>query len=67
MIKKMKSDKEVNDKKYWVYMPGGTKEERRCADLKVGDIILMKKGDRTPADCVLLATNNQKSIFIRTD
>lgn len=37
-------------------------------DIKVGDIIFVKKGQRFPADCILLHCNDENGeLFIRTD
>lgn len=39
---------------------------KKCSDLCVGDIILLEKDMRVPADCVLLAASGP-NVFIRTD
>ena len=46
----------------------GTYKNIRSQDLKVGQIIKLKKDDRVPADFVLLyTTETNGNIFIRTD
>lgn len=43
-------------------------EEVKAMDIKVGDIILVNKGQKFPADCVLLTCNDENGeLFIRTD
>ena len=42
MFKVWKSDKQLNEKEYTVYLPWGTKDTKTCADLKAGDIIRME-------------------------
>ena len=43
-------------------------EDVQAEKIKVGDIILVKKGQKFPADCVLLNCNDENGeLFIRTD
>ncbi|ORD98909.1 P-Type ATPase, partial [Hepatospora eriocheir] len=42
--------------------------EVKSADLKVGNIILIKKGQKVPADCLLLCTSDENNeVYIKTD
>ncbi len=40
----------------------------KSKDLKIGDIVILNKGDRVPADMVTLySDNDQGSLFLKTD
>lgn len=41
-------------------------EMKKCSELCVGDIILLSKNMRVPADCILLAAS-EPNVFLRTD
>ncbi|OQS53429.1 NEO1 [Ecytonucleospora hepatopenaei] len=52
----------ADNKKYNRY------ESVKAMDIKVGDIILVKKGQKFPADCILLSCNDENGeLFIRAD
>jgi len=38
----------------------GTSQTIFCKDLVVGDVVLLEEGDRTPADCILIAEMDMK-------
>lgn len=60
-------DKESNSGRVKVWRRGEM-TEKTSADLKTGDVIMVNKGDRIPADCVILKVEDQTGeIFIRTD
>ena len=66
-FRRFQRDKEVNSSKY-VKLSHAGKTMINSSDIKVGDIILVDKGSRVPADMVLLRTTEQSgSCFIRTD
>lgn len=65
--KRHQRDRESNSAPYRVW-----KEKAYAAvkssDIKVGDLVLVGKGDRIPADCILLKTEEPSGeVFIRTD
>ncbi|KAI5168558.1 phospholipid-translocating ATPase [Pancytospora epiphaga] len=65
--KRHQRDKESNSGLYKVWKRG-TYESVTSAKIKTGDIILVNKGDRVPADCILLKVDDASGeIFIRTD
>ncbi|CAI4223113.1 unnamed protein product [Auanema sp. JU1783] len=61
-------DKELNGEKYEKLTRDGTRVEVKSCDIKVGDVIVIHKDRRVPADVVLLrTTERQGACFIRTD
>ncbi|XP_041974291.1 probable phospholipid-transporting ATPase IIB [Aricia agestis] len=75
-FRRYRRDKEVNRNTYERikldspcedYRPYMT-EYASASSLRVGDIVMLHKGDRVPADMILLRTNEQMgTVFIRTD
>lgn len=64
-INRRKRDRESNNELYEVVNKPGPVPSK---DLKVGDIIKLKKGSRVPADVVVLQTNEPNGeSFIKTD
>ena len=60
-------DREANSQLYTRLTSAGT-EEIPSSDIRVGDVIIVKKDERIPADMVLLRTSEKTgSTFIRTD
>ncbi|XP_034948084.1 probable phospholipid-transporting ATPase IIB isoform X2 [Chelonus insularis] len=68
-FRRYKRDKEVNGQKYYRLVRGSdTPELVPSSKLKVGDMIIVEKGQRVPADLVLLRTTEKSgSCFVRTD
>ncbi|KAJ3022558.1 putative aminophospholipid-translocase [Thoreauomyces humboldtii] len=65
--KRYKRDEEANSQIYRRLIDDGF-EEIPSSAIKVGDLILMEKNQRVPADCVLLRTTELSgACFIRTD
>ncbi|KAJ1924060.1 putative aminophospholipid-translocase [Tieghemiomyces parasiticus] len=63
-----KRDEQANAQRYEVIQPDGPPQFTPSAKLKVGDLIILHKNDRVPADCVLLKTTEASgACFIRTD
>ncbi|EFP01045.1 hypothetical protein GCK72_001413 [Caenorhabditis remanei] len=61
-------DRDLNSEKYEKLTRDGTRVEIRSADIEVGDVIIMHKDRRVPADVVLLRTTDKSgACFIRTD
>ncbi|KAM0681587.1 putative aminophospholipid-translocase [Glugoides intestinalis] len=61
-------DKEINMACYKKLKKGNMFTMIESQKIKVGDIILIEKGQRVPADCILLKSEeNTGEIFIRTD
>lgn len=62
-------DHEVNSQKYRRYVgPDKAPELVPSSKLKVGDIIIVEKDERVPADLVLLRTSDKSgAVFVRTD
>jgi phospholipid-translocating ATPase len=67
-IKRSQRDKEVNSTRYEIILPGEGGERRSVpsSSLKVGDLVVLEKDQRVPADCVLLRTGEESgTCFIR--
>ncbi|OAG31003.1 phospholipid-translocating ATPase [Nematocida sp. ERTm5] len=65
--KRYKRDKEANDKQCTRYTVGGAIRVP-ASELAVGDLIIVTKDERVPADAILLKTEEVNgSIFVRTD
>ncbi len=66
-IRRYRRDKEVNGSRYPRLTSRG-KVSVKSSDLKVGDVIYVEKGQRVPADMILLRTTETSgACFIRTD
>lgn len=67
-FRRYQRDREVNSQKYRRLMQSGHLEMVPSSKLKVGDIIIVEKDERIPADLVLLRTSDKSgAVFIRTD
>lgn len=67
-IRRNQRDREVNSQKYRRLMHNGGLEMVPSSKLKVGDIIIVEKDERVPADLVLLRTSDKSgTVFVRTD
>lgn len=67
-IRRYQRDREVNSQKYRRLMQSGHLEQVPSSKLKVGDIIIVEKDQRVPADLVLLRTSDKSgTVFVRTD
>uniref|UniRef100_A0ABD2XC76 Phospholipid-transporting ATPase n=1 Tax=Trichogramma kaykai TaxID=54128 RepID=A0ABD2XC76_9HYME len=68
-FRRYKRDKEVNGQKYLRLVKGSvTPELIPSSKLKVGDLVIVEKGQRVPADLVLLRTTEKSgACFVRTD
>ncbi|KAI5150324.1 phospholipid-translocating ATPase [Nematocida ausubeli] len=65
--KRYKRDKEANDKQCTRYTVGGPVRVP-ASELAIGDLIVVSKDERVPADAMLLRTEDASgSIFVRTD
>ncbi|RKO87631.1 hypothetical protein BDK51DRAFT_5631, partial [Blyttiomyces helicus] len=65
--KRYKRDQEANAQIYQRLSPNGI-ENVPSANIRVGDMIVVQKNQRVPADCVLLRTTEiSGACFIRTD
>ncbi|KAJ1975608.1 putative aminophospholipid-translocase [Dimargaris xerosporica] len=61
-------DGEANAQTYEVLQPSGGVRHTPSSKLKVGDLVLVHKDQRVPADCILLKTTEASgACFIRTD
>lgn len=63
-------DREVNSQKYKRLIISDTRgyEMVPSSKLKVGDMIIVEKNERVPADLILLRTSDRSgSVFVRTD
>lgn len=67
-FRRYQRDREVNSQKYRRLMRNGHLEMVPSSKLKVGDIIIVEKDQRVPADLVLLRTSDKSgAVFVRTD
>ena len=67
-FRRFQRDREVNSQKYRRLMHNGGLEMVPSSKLKVGDIIIVEKDERVPADLVLLRTSDKAgAVFVRTD
>lgn len=66
--KRFVRDKEANSQLYHKLLPTGQPIQIPSAEIRVGDLIVLEKDHRVPADMVLLRTSDKAgSVFIRTD
>lgn len=68
-LRRHKRDREVNSQKYTRLVgPNHPPELVPSSKLKVGDLIIVEKDERVPADLVLLRTSDKSgAVFVRTD
>lgn len=68
-LRRHKRDREVNSQKYSrLTGPNQPPELVPSSKLKVGDIVIVEKDERVPADLVLLRTSDRSgAVFVRTD
>ncbi|XP_014217448.1 probable phospholipid-transporting ATPase IIA [Copidosoma floridanum] len=68
-FRRYQRDKEVNRQKYYRLVKGSsTPELVPSYKLRVGDMVIVEKGQRVPADLVLLRTTEKSgACFVRTD
>lgn len=67
-FRRYQRDREVNSQKYRRLMQTGCFELVPSSKLKVGDVIIVEKDERVPADLVLLRTSDKSgTVFVRTD
>lgn len=69
-LRRHRRDQEVNNQKYRRLLPQIDKPTELVAasKLRVGDLILVEKDERVPADLVLLRTSERSGqVFVRTD
>lgn len=67
-FRRYQRDREVNSQKYRRLTQTGGLEMVPSSKLKVGDIIIVEKDERVPADLVLLRTSDKSgTVFVRTD
>ncbi|CAF3435169.1 unnamed protein product [Rotaria socialis] len=67
-IKRAYRDREINSQIYTLLTENGHREEKLSSEIKVSDIIILRKNQRVPADILLLQTLDKSgTCFIRTD
>ncbi|XP_058818955.1 probable phospholipid-transporting ATPase IIA isoform X1 [Topomyia yanbarensis] len=68
-LRRHKRDREVNSQKYKRFVNSEKPPELvSSSKLKVGDIIMVEKDERVPADLILLRTSDKSgAVFVRTD
>jgi phospholipid-translocating ATPase len=72
-FKRYRRDKKVNEELFLCLerKPGpkkGTFVEKQSKEIKVGDVLLLEKGDRVPADMIILATKQSNGVvYLKTD
>ncbi|RNE98439.1 putative phospholipid-transporting ATPase IIB [Trypanosoma conorhini] len=67
-IQRYRRDHAANQEKVERLLPDGSKGVVRAASIQVGDLLLLRHGQRIPADCVLLRTSEGSgTCFVRTD
>lgn len=67
-FKRFKRDKQVNSQIYERLREDGSVEQVTSGSIKVGDIIIVTKNTRVPADLLLLQVpDSSGSMFIKTD
>lgn len=67
-FRRYQRDREVNSQKYRRLVLNGGLELVPSSKLRVGDIIIVEKDERVPADLVLMRTSDKSgAVFVRTD
>ncbi|KAI9594921.1 ATPase, class II, type 9A [Syncephalis fuscata] len=67
-IKRRRRDKEANAQRYRRLNTNGDQQDVTAADIVVGDLVVICKDQRIPADMILLRTTEQDgTCFLRTD
>jgi phospholipid-translocating ATPase len=67
-FRRYQRDREVNSQKYRRLVLNGGMELVPSSKLRVGDVIVVEKDERIPADLVLLRTSDKSgAVFVRTD
>lgn len=67
-VRRHRRDKEINSQKYKRLTGLNQAELVPSSKLRVGDIIIVEKDERIPADLVLLRTSDKSgAVFVRTD
>ncbi|KAI8049231.1 hypothetical protein BDF22DRAFT_195005 [Syncephalis plumigaleata] len=67
-LKRRRRDKEANAQRYQRLGMDGEQQDVAAADITVGDLIVICKDQRVPADMILLRTTEQDgTCFLRTD
>lgn len=67
-FRRYQRDREVNSQKYRRLTLSGGLESVASSKLRVGDIIIVEKDERVPADLVLVRTSDKSgAVFVRTD
>ncbi|XP_021700872.1 probable phospholipid-transporting ATPase IIA isoform X1 [Aedes aegypti] len=68
-LRRHKRDREVNSQKYKRFVSADKPPELvSSSKLKVGDLIVVEKDERVPADLILLRTSDKSgAVFVRTD
>ena len=56
------ADQLVNSRSYTVCRGAGRGVHCRSGDLRVGDVLLLKRDDEIPADCVVLKTSDTRGL-----
>ncbi|ORX77479.1 phospholipid-translocating P-type ATPase, partial [Anaeromyces robustus] len=60
-IKRSSDDKKTNKEPYYILRNNEVKQVL-CEDIFPGDVIVIRKGDKIPADCLLLSSSNDDGI-----
>lgn len=67
-FRRYQRDREVNSQKYYRLNINGSLEKVASSKLRIGDVIIVEKDERIPADLVLLRTSDKSgAVFVRTD
>uniref|UniRef100_A0A182RCP2 Phospholipid-transporting ATPase n=1 Tax=Anopheles funestus TaxID=62324 RepID=A0A182RCP2_ANOFN len=68
-LRRHKRDREVNSQKYKRFVSADKPPESvSSSKLRVGDVIMVEKDERVPADLILLRTSDKSgAVFVRTD
>ncbi|ORC93723.1 phospholipid-translocating ATPase [Trypanosoma theileri] len=67
-IKRYRRDRTANEEKFEKLLPDGRTGIIRASSIQVGDLLVLRHGQRIPADCVLLRSSESSgTCFLRTD
>ncbi|RNF07043.1 putative phospholipid-transporting ATPase IIB [Trypanosoma rangeli] len=67
-IKRYQRDRAANEEKVEKLLPDASTGIVRAASIRVGDLLVLRHGQRIPADCVLLRTSERSgTCFVRTE